>query len=57
MGFGELNDKMIKGQNIFIWRYHEQEFICKRIHDFGSYDEESNRREIVLDVKHIVEKK
>ena len=53
MGFGELNDNMIKGR-MFYLRYHEQGFIYKPIIDINSCDIELNERQIMLKVKHVV---
>ena len=45
-----LKDKCI------CWRYYEHEFICERIYDFGSCIMESNKRDILMNVKQNVKK-
>ena len=53
MGFGELNDKMIKGLMLYL-RYHEQEFICISICVL-TYVARNQIKESLLDkVKHVV---
>ena len=47
MGFGELNDNMIKGLMLYL-RYHEQKFICIYINScIDSCIKESNKREFI----------
>ena len=56
MGFGELNDNMIKGLMLYL-RYHEQRFIyislCVLTHESRNQIKES----LLGKVKHVVMKK
>ena len=46
MGFGELNDNMIKGLTLYL-RYHEQGFILYIIMCIDSCIKESNKKELI----------
>ena len=53
MGFGELNDNMIKGLMLYL-RYHEHGFICISIRVL-THESRNQIKEILLDkVKHVV---
>ena len=53
MGFGELNDNMIKGL-IFYLRYHEQGFICVSIYVLTHVSRNQIKGNSLLKVKHVV---
>ena len=48
MGFGKLNDNMIKGLTLYV-RYHEQGFILYIIVCIVSCIKESNKRELIIE--------
>ena len=56
MGFGELNDKMIKGLMLYL-RYHEQEFICIPIRVLTHVSRNQIKESLLLKVKHVVIRK
>ena len=53
MGFGELNDNMIKGL-MFYLRYHEQGFICVSIYVLTHVPRNQIKENSLLKVKHVV---
>jgi len=53
MGFGELNDNMIKGLTVCL-RYHEQEFICVSIYVLTHVSRNQIKEVILLNVKQSV---
>ena len=56
MGFGELNDNMIKGL-MFYLRYHEQGFICVSIYVLTHESRNQIKESLLGKVKHVVMKK
>ena len=56
MGFGELNDKMIKGLMLYL-RYHEQGFICISIRVLTHVLRNQIKESLLLKVKHVVIRK
>jgi len=55
IGFGELNDNMIKGI-MFYLRYHEQEFMCISICVLTHVSRNQIKESLLLNVKHIVKR-
>ena len=53
MGFGELNDNMIKGL-MFYLRYHEQDFICISLCVLSHVSRNQIKESLLLKVKHVV---
>ena len=53
MGFGELNDNMIKGL-MFYLRYHEQGFICISLCVLSHVSRNQIKESLLLKVKHVV---
>ena len=53
MGFGELNDNMIKGL-MFYLRCHEQGFICVSIYVLTHVSRNQIKESLLLKVKHVV---
>ena len=53
MGFGELNDNMIKGLTFYL-RYHEQRFICISIRVLSHVSRNQIKESILNKVKHVV---
>jgi len=53
MGFGELNDNMIKGLMAYL-RYHEQEFICILICVLTHVSRNQIKESLLDKVKHVV---
>ena len=56
MGFGELNDNMIKGL-IFYLRYHEQGFICVSIYVLTHVSRNQIKREFIVESQACCDKK
>jgi len=56
MGFGELNDKMIKGLMLYL-RYHGQGFICISIRVLTHVSRNQIKESLLLKVKHVVIRK
>ena len=56
IGFGELNDKMIKGLMLYL-RYHEQGFICISIRVLTHVLRNQIKESLLLKVKHVVIRK
>ena len=55
MGFGELNDNMIKGLMLYL-RYHEQRFICVSICVLTHESKNQIKESLLNKVKHVVMK-
>ena len=53
MGFGELNDNMIKGL-MFYLRYHEQGFICISLCVLSHVSRNQIKESLLNKVKHVV---
>ena len=53
MGFGELNDNMIKGL-MFYLRYHEQGFICISLCVLSHVSRNQIKESLLLKIKHFV---
>ena len=53
MGFGELNDNMIKGLTLYL-RYHEQGFICISLCVLAHVSMNQIKESLSLKVKNVV---
>ena len=53
MGFGELNDNMIKGLTLYL-RYHEQGFLCVLFYILTHVSRNQIKENSLLKVKHVV---